>query len=279
MKNDLLGKIQGLGLNQFQEEDILADYSNQKKSGVVTANTKEKTEADYLLVKTYVCPVCGKEFKTLKVKSNKPRLLGTDPDMRPLYKGIDVTKYDSVVCQHCGYAALAKTFDQISDTQIRNIRTEICSRFKGLPEIGSTYTYDEAITRFQLALASAIIKRVKISERAYICLKLAWLYRGKRNELIAPDEKRTKELYRMEFDYIKKALAGFQNARLNEMFPIMGMDEWTFTFLTAELSIECNDYQEARRLIAAIIYSKGAPDRVKDKARDLKDYLNDLMQE
>ena len=196
--------------------------------------------------------------------------------MRPVYQGIDTTKYGCVVCEKCGYAALNKNFDEISDSQIKIIRKEISEKFKGIRPAGEKYTYDEAIVRHQLALANAVVKHGRISERAYICLKLAWLYRGKRNELIAPEEKRKKELYDCEMQYIKKASEGFKAARLKEMFPIAGMDEWTYDFLMAELSIECNELDEARKLIGNIIFSRNAPSRVKDKARDLKDYINSL---
>lgn len=235
----------------------------------------EHQETDFLFEKTYVCPVCNTNFKTLTVKASKPRLLRTDPDMRPVYRYIDVIKYDCIVCEKCGYAALTKYFDHISDTQIRIIRQEISSKFKGLKHSGNKYTYDEAILRHRLALANASVKHSKVSERAYICLKLAWLYRGKRDELNVSEEKQKRELYNLEIDYIKKALEGFKSARMNERFPIAGMDEWTFEFLLAELSIECNELDAARKLISNIIFSS-APDRVKEKARDLKDYLNDI---
>ena len=66
----------------------------------------EKKETDYLFEKTYTCPVCNTEFKALKVKASMPKLLRTDPDMRPVYQSIDITKYECVACEKCGYAAL-----------------------------------------------------------------------------------------------------------------------------------------------------------------------------
>lgn len=278
MKNKILAGMSELGLDQLEGADIFAtETDNQKKSqAVVQDKAKEMTETDYLFEKTYVCPVCNTTFKSLKVKASKPKLIGTDPDMRPRYQGIDVVKYDSVACEKCGYASLPKHFDELSESQIRIIRKEICEKFKGLKPAGEKYTYDEAITRFQLALANSVVKHGKLSERAYICLKIAWLYRGKRSELIAPEENRKRELYDSEMQYIKKAREGFLSARMKEMFPIEGMDEWTFDFLLAELSIECNELDDARRLISNVIMSRTAPTRVKDKARELKDYINTM---
>lgn len=282
MKEKILDEIDELGLGQLKNVDIFeggAESDTQNERNAARAHKEEKTEKDFIFKKTYSCPVCGTTFKAFKVKSAKPRLLSTDPDMRPVYQYLDVNKYDCVACEHCGYAALSKYFDEISDLQIRLIKEGISSRFKGIKPAEETYTYDEAIIRYQLALANTVVKKSRVSERAYLCLKLAWLYRGKRNELVAPDESKKRALYNSEMQYIRKAYEGFKTAQMNEMFPIAGMDEWTFTFLMAELSIECNDLQDAKKLISNIILSQSAPSRVKEKARDLKDYLSDMEEE
>ena len=48
---------------------------------------------------------------------------------------------------------------------------------------GEVYTYDEALERYQLCLANAVVKRARASEKAYICLKSAWLLRGYQEQL------------------------------------------------------------------------------------------------
>ena len=45
------------------------------------------------------------------------------------------------------------------------------------------YTYDIAIKRYKMALLTAMTKPARGSEQAYLCLKLAWLYRGAAEEL------------------------------------------------------------------------------------------------
>ena len=50
-----------------------------------------------------------------------------------------------------------------------------------------------------MALANVAVKHGRTSEMAYLCLKIAWLYRGKRHELVAADEKKKRELYGAEF--------------------------------------------------------------------------------
>ena len=118
----------------------------------------EKKETDYLFEKTYTCPVCNTEFKALKVKASMPKLLRTDPDMRPVYQSIDIIKYECVACEKCGYAALSKDFDKLSDAQIKMIRKEITPNFKGMKHAEQRYTYDEALLRYKMALANVAVQ-------------------------------------------------------------------------------------------------------------------------
>ena len=74
-------------------------------------------EADILFDKKYVCPICEAEFKTKTIRAGKARRLGTDQDLRPRYEGIDVVKYDPIVCPHCGYAALGRYYELTSSMQ------------------------------------------------------------------------------------------------------------------------------------------------------------------
>jgi len=250
-----------------------AFYQNIQKKDQI--EVKRDDEAKYLLKKTYTCPICDKTFQALTVKAARPRLIRRDMDMRPVYQHIDIVKYDSIVCENCGYAALSQYFGRLSETQMKMIRSEVSQKFQGIKPAGQAYTYPEAVLRHKLALANAIVKRGKMSEKAYICLKIAWLYRGER-EIESEDEGKRKRLYNLEMEYIKKALNGFQEAVMNENFPIAGMDEWTCDFLMAELLIECNEPDSALKLLSNIIVSRNALGKVKERARELRDYLRKI---
>ena len=39
-------------------------------------------DEEFIFLKNYTCPVCGKEVKNPTVKSSKARLVGSDPDLR-----------------------------------------------------------------------------------------------------------------------------------------------------------------------------------------------------
>ena len=138
------------------------------------------------------------------------------------------------------------------------------------------YTYDDAILRHRLALVNAVVKKSKISERSYICLKLAWLMRGKAENLPKDTENYDaviKELADGEAEFTQKAFEGFKAAMSKELFPICGMDEFTFIYVTADLARKSKDYQLSLRLLSDVIVSRTASNKLKDRARDLKEII------
>ena len=138
------------------------------------------------------------------------------------------------------------------------------------------YTYDEALERYKLTLVNAIVKMAKSSEKAYICIKTAWLLRGK-GENLDKDEKgyaeKKKKIDEEEREFLKNALDGFLAARQSESFPMCGMDEVTIDYLLAVLSARYKKYDVASRLVSSILTSPTANARTKDKDRDLKEHI------
>ena len=158
------------------------------------------------------------------------------------------------------------------------IKENISSKFKGIDETAPMYSYDEAFIRYQLVLANAIVKKAHESEKGYICLKMAWLLRGKAEHL--PDdmedvESVRKDLKNQELQFIEKAYQGFKIAMQKESFPICGMDEFTFIYVTADLARQCKDFAISLKLISDIITSKTAAPKIKERARELKDLIKE----
>lgn len=231
-------------------------------------------EEDVLFDKSYKCPCCGLDFKSKAVRAGRTKLDRMDNDLRPIYLYCDTLKYDAVVCPKCGYAALSKNFNTISPTQRKLVKEKISVRFKGLKNEGATYTYDEAIERCRLALLSSIVKGAKNSERAYNCLKIAWVIRGKRERLEStePDfEEQKKELLEMEMHNLENAYLGFTDAYFNEDFPIAGMDEPTLCVILGETARKLGKKDEALKYLGKVIVSRTASERLKDIARNIKD--------
>jgi len=122
------------------------------------------------------------------MKSGKAKLVGADQDLRPRYDGIDSTKYDVVLCPVCAYGALASSFTHITPGQTKMIRDNISANAKINFYHDEVYSYKEALERYELALACAVVKRAKASEKAYICLKTGWMLRGYAESLRDMDE-------------------------------------------------------------------------------------------
>lgn len=230
-------------------------------------------ETDFLFDKSQVCPICDKSFTARTVKTGRVKTISHDSDLRPKYSHIDVLKYDAIVCPECGFAALSRYFKPLSPTQAKWIREQITASFQGFTIPKDVYSYDDAIAMHKLALMSTIVKHGKVSERAFCCLKLAWLYRGKWEECQNEEEK--KQIKQEERELIEKAYEGFSSAFSNEGFPMCGMDELTVTFLVADLARQLEYYDTALQWIYRVITSQNANERIKDKARTLKEQIFD----
>lgn len=278
----LLSGLEQFGLSNLESMDL---YEAPKKAeagpdGAPAAPVVQ--EQDFLFDKSFTCPICDREFKARTVKIGKAKLGGSDLDLRPRYEQIDLLKYDIIMCPNCGYAALSRFFKFLTSPQAKNIQKAISSTFKPQQETKETYTYDEALERYKLTLANAIVKQARSSEKAYICLKTAWLLRGKAEHLdnTQPDyEEQKKACQEEEDEFLKSALEGFLAARQTESFPMCGMDEPTVDYLIAVTAMRFEQYDLTSRLITGILTSTGANPRMKDKARDVKEMLMKKIKE
>lgn len=275
----LFSGLQQFGLGKLEQMKVFEEEGKKAEEGEASSEPKI-TEEDLLFDKSFVCPVCDEEFHSKMVRTGKVKLLSADSDLRPKYQLVDSLKYDVLVCPKCGYAALSRFFKFMMPSQAKLIRENISKNFSGLSSTGNTYTYDDAIARHQLALANTVVKKAKPSEKAYTCLKMAWLYRGKAETLPkdTPDyEKVISELKANETELISNAYDGFMAAFSKESFPMCGMDEITVTYLIADLARRIGKYEESSRWISRVLTSRTANERIKNKARDIKELLNKEM--
>ena len=273
---DLLSGLEQFGLGNLKNMNLYDEPKKAEGDDKAPAAAPVMQEQDYLFDKATTCPICDKEFKTKTVKVGKVKLAGTDMDLRPKYDQVDLLKYDIVMCPHCGYAALSRFFKFVTSPQARHIKETISASFKPQTEVKEIFSYDDALERYQLTLANAIVKQAKPSEKAYICLKTAWLLRGKGEHLDtnAPDyAEQKKKLDDEENEYLHNALEGFLSARQTESFPMCGMDEPTVDYLISVLSLRFEQYDVASRLVAGILTNPSANPRMKDKARTIKEMV------
>lgn len=277
--SDLLSGLGALGLGNLQGMDL---FEEEKETTVENVKAEEVVvdETEFLIEKTYECPICGRKFKSLMPKTGKAKLVSTDMDLRPVHEHVDLIKYDVIVCQNCGYAVLGRYFTGLTERQKKAILEKISHSYKSDIKKRSTYTYEDALARYQLALVNAIVRQAKHSEKAYICLKAGWLMRGYAQWLESAEGKKEEnadqkkaQALKMEEDYLKNAFEGFQSAMANELFPIAGMDESTMNYLLATLAYRFDRLDVAGGLVGKILTSSSASTRTKDRTRDLKDLI------
>ena len=271
--------LEKLGLGNIGGGNLFEDP--KKKEAAVKQDAPQKklslvNEEDYLFDKKYKCPVCEDDFEAKTVRTGKVRMKNVDIDLRPDYDELDQNKYDVIACPHCGYAALGRYFPTLNKYQIDDIRVKISMNYKKLEDPGTTYSYDYAKSLYQLALANAVVKKAKNSEKAYICLKTAWVLRGETQRLDPAedgyDEKKAAN-DAQEKELLANALSGFVMARQSEEFPIAGMDASTLDYLIAALAVETDDLDTASKMVSELLTSRVANSRIKDKARNLKDMI------
>lgn len=276
---NLLSGLEDLGLGDLKDMEVYEDPTKKAKEAakaeVKPEEKKEKTEEEYLFLKLFICPVCDHEIRVPAVRTGKAKLVGSDTDLRPHYQGVDPLKYDAIVCPHCGYAAVTRFFPNMTNPQAKLIRTHITPKFQAPAMPEGKFSYDDAILRHRLALVSAMVKRSKISERAYVCLKTAWLIRSKGEQLESQEEKALLEVQELEF--LATAFEGFVEAMSKEPFPICGMDETTISLMLAEIGRRIGKYDDASRFVSRIIMSRTATERIKSRAREIKDALLEDM--
>lgn len=278
----LLSGLEQFGLTNLENMNLYEEAKKAEPGADGKPAAPVVQEQDFLFDKSYTCPICDREFKARTVKIGKAKLGGSDLDLRPRYEQIDLLKYDVIMCPSCGYAALSRFFKFLTSPQAKNIQKTISATFKPQKETKEIYTYDEALERYKLALANAIVKQAKASEKAYICLKTAWLLRGKAEHLDKnlPDyEAQKKQCEEEENEFLRNALEGFLAARQTENFPMCGMDEPTVDYLIAVTAMRFEQYDVSSRLITGILTSATANPRMKDKARDVKEMLMKKIKE
>lgn len=265
-RNHMSNLFDGLEVLGFQDLEKVELYKQEQEKALhreKAAIKKEISSLECLFDKSYTCPVCGHTFKERTIKKGKSRPVSSDSDLKPYYEPIDPMYYDIVLCPSCGYAALTSSFGKLGYTQSKWIREEITPKFK-YREYPEVYDADTAIERYKLALLNTIAKKAKDGEKAYICMKIAWLYRDKQD----PEK---------ELIFIEHAYTGFKHAYANESFPICGIDENTMTYLIGEFARKLGYLEEAIRWIGTVILAKNVNQRLKDRAIDLKEQIREAM--
>ena len=276
-----LGKFgldENVANNIFQDENVTVKKSEE---GTVTKEIAAPKEEDFLLLKSIRCPVCDGVFRTTMIKSGRAKRKEPDLDLRPRFEYIDTNKYDVASCPHCGYTGIHRYFPHLSTLQVKLIKEGVCAKFKTAPtkpiEEVEILDYDTAIERYKLALYTTIVKKGQTSEKAYECLKIAWLLRGKMEQLTEEGAEQNKdkiEACKKEYDsFYQQAFDGYVKAMSSENYPMSGMDQSTVDLLIAAMAFNLGQYEYASRFVSSLIVSRTASSNIKNRAHDMKEKI------
>lgn len=270
---DLFSGLSSMGLGNIEKMDLFEKPKEVSVEGPKKPIVVE--EKDILFDKGFECPVCDSKITAKNMKTGKAKMSHQDMDLRTVFEGIDITKYDVIVCPVCGYAALTRFHKPMSPGTAKLIKDNISVNFRWEEENKETYSYEFAFKRYQLALANAMVRKAKDSEKAFICLKTAWLMRGWNESLDATPEnaEMKKQIQAQEQAYLKNAFEGFMSAVGSESGQICGMDANTIDYLLAVLAYENKQFETSSKLVAKLLTNPSTPSKTKDKLRDLKDKL------
>jgi len=250
-------------LNKLTLEDLYASFEKPTVSDKsITSQKKEVSAEDCLYDKSYICPICGNNFKSKTVRKGKVRFINNELDLKPIYEPIQPDYYDIVLCDKCGYTAMSSKFDKLTNAQEELIKTNITPKFfpKQYPVI---YDVDVAIERYKLALINSIVKKGRAGEKAYICLKLAWFYRDKAD-------------LENEIMYLKASHKGFNEAFVNDRFPICGLEENTTLYIIAAIGSRIGKIDDSLRILSRLIVKRGLNARLKSKVSELREILKKI---
>lgn len=282
--DNLLSGLGKFGLDENMASSIFQEEDTGEKKEPESSTLKKQAvpqEEDFLLLKSIRCPVCDGTFRTTMIKSGRAKRKEPDMDLRPRFEYIDTNKYDVASCPHCGYTGIHRYFAHLSSLQIKLVKEGVCAKFKEAPtkpvEEIEVLDYDTAIERYKLALYTTIVKKGPTSEKAYECLKIAWLLRGKMEQLATEDEEGNAALIeetRKEYDsFYQQAFDGYVKAMASENYPMSGMDQNTVDLLIAAMAYNLGKYDYASRFVSSLIISRTASASIKNRAHDLKEKI------
>ena len=84
--SEIFSDLSSMGFTGLKNVKIFDDDEEKKKNAKQEGAKAgpQYNEADFLFDKKVQCPVCDNEFKTKTVKTGKPHLIGSDPDLRSI---------------------------------------------------------------------------------------------------------------------------------------------------------------------------------------------------
>ncbi|MCE5235062.1 MAG: DUF2225 domain-containing protein [Clostridiaceae bacterium] len=186
----------------------------------------------HLMEKSYVCPVCKKSFKALRVKPSQLTIERTDKDMRNRYKGVEPLHYDVTTCPHCLFSALTDMFQKpdkpnaVPPQELKGLGADVHALFAAPRSPMAVFA------GYYLALVCAPVYFMKHeSATANLLLKLGRLYGDCEDT-------------QMELATTQKALDAYLEVYMN--LDLTPPQEQQLCVITAELYLKLCDVKNAK---------------------------------
>lgn len=186
------------------------------------------------------CPVCGKTFSVMRIRSSSVRTAQRMPDFQIIYEGINLTHYQIFVCPNCYYAAPDTSFDTLTGDRSKIYSTLVTLR-ENEPDFAAERSPEVALRSYELAIRSGEARSAPSSFQAAMYLRAAWIAR----------EMGRKE---KEKPYIDKARQLYKEAFTNERLTGK-LSGATLMYLIGELNRQCGYFNEAVRWFSRSVSS------------------------
>lgn len=215
----------------------------------------------HLFEKKITCPICKKEFATLKIKTSSLVLEKTDGDLRSHFKGIEPLYYDVTTCPNCLYSALAESFEH-PDKPNSPLPTELNALSGSGLEFGVAMNTASVFAGYYLALLCAPTYFSKNGfATAKLQLKLSRIYQD------CGDAK-------MEAITAKNALDSYMYVYLNMEVP--PNQDQQLCLIIGELYLKQNDLKNAKDYFFKAKTNRSGAPHLQRHAEDRIDYIRSM---
>ncbi|MEK3856937.1 DUF2225 domain-containing protein [Cytobacillus sp. FSL H8-0458] len=191
--------------------------------------------------KKCVCRVCKQSFTTKKLRSRFVKAADYDSDFCPNYsdESMNPLFYHINTCPHCGYSESEDFSPYFPPGALDMIHSKVASAW-----IPQDYCQDRsiigAVNTYKLAIYCGTLKREKHIIMAGLHVRLAWLYRGMKND---DQEQR----------FLKFSLKEYVESYMSDDFKGSSISETRIFYLIGELSRRTHQSEQAVKYFSKVI--------------------------
>ena len=210
---------------------------------------------DMFSKKNITCPMCGCVFPDISLRASKLKVLGTDPDLRVRYDGIEPLYYEVRTCPGCFYSAMTGTFETALRSRAPRFRAAMEGAYAGLEiRTGEERRSFDVFAGCYLALQCApLCFAGSEAQQAQIWLKILRLYGDAGDTVMeAMALEKARQACRLAFERVE-----MDQTQQQKMFYIMGA-----------LALKAGDLREAKQSFFKVKTDKQGLPAYREMAED-----------